>query len=246
MRSSRLLFATLTLLTSLPAAVCAQAPTGDPPVAMAQEPPALSGDTLAPRRGPSFSSRLLTAAGGAAVGAGLGFFASQLVRGDWDEGQGGGGVNRGAWAAIGGGLGFTLGFRYPLGVASGSPEAPSGLPVGRARLGADEIRGAGVSNALEAIRTLRPEWLSLRGTQVWRQAAPGSASDPRAAPEDLGALDANPLPVYLDNQPLGDLSALSSVNAHDIGAIYFLNASQATLRWGGGHGRGAILIITAG
>ena len=62
----------------------------------------------------------------------------------------------------------------------------------------------------------------------------------------MGALDDSPLPVYLDDQPLGDLSTLTSVNAHDIGAVYYLDAARATLRWGSGHGRGAILVIMAG
>jgi hypothetical protein len=143
-------------------------------------------------------------------------------------------------------VGFALGLGFPIGRGGAAPTGRGGLPTGRWRLGGDEIRGSGVTNAFEAIRILRPDWLSLRGTQVWRQATPGANGDKYAPPADVGTLDANPLPVYLDEQPLGDLSTLASVNAHDVGAIYFLDAAQATVRWGSGHGRGAILVITAG
>jgi len=197
---------------------------------------------------PQLSARLLSAAGAAAIGAGLGFFASQIAQGDWDENAGGHRVDRTLWAAVGGGLGLAVGFRFPLGGA-GVPSGPGrALPQGRLRLGADEIRQARVTNAYEAVKILRPEWLTLRGTQVWRQAAPGSTgSDPaRSQPADVAPLDGNPLPVYLDDQPLGSIDALTTVPAEHIGAIYFLDVSQATVRWGGGHGRGAILVVTAG
>ena len=52
--------------------------------------------------------------------------------------------------------------------------------------------------------------------------------------------------VYLENQALGSLDELKMVGTENIETIYFLNASQATLRWGAGHGRGAILIILRG
>jgi hypothetical protein len=236
------------LLALLPQTATAQ---GKQPTAAGPSIPAwvraAPADTVA-MESPQLSARLLTAAGAAAIGAGLGFFASQVARGDWDEGPGGSRVDRGLWAAVGGGLGFAVGLRFPLGGA-GAPSVPRNvLPQGRFRLGADEIRDAGVPTAYEAIKLLRPEWLTLRGTQVWRQAAPGTTgSDPaRAAPTDMAPLDGNPLPVYLDDQPLGSIDALTTVTAEHVGAIYFLDASQATVRWGAGHGRGAILVVTAG
>jgi len=206
-----------------------------------------TGDTGAVES-PELSARLLSAAGGAAIGAGLGFFASQLARGDWDEGPGGGRIDRTLWATVGGGLGLAVGLRFPLGGGGAPSVQRDALPQGRARLGGAEVRSARVTNAYEAIKLLRPEWLTLRGTQVWRQAAPGSTgSDPvRSPPSDVAPLDGNPLPVYLDGQPLGSLAALTTVATEHIGAIYFLDASQATVRWGAGHGRGAILVVTAG
>jgi hypothetical protein len=181
----------------------------------------------------SLGARLLTATGAAAVGAGLGFFASQLARGDWEDGPGGRPIDRPLWAAIGGGVGFAVGFRFPL-ARMGKPATKSRLPSGRDRLGADEILRAKVVNAFEAVRLLRPEWLVLRGNQTWN------------VPSDRVPGNAGPLRIYLQSQLLGGVESLRSIAAQDIAAIYFLDAGEATHRWGAGHPQGAVLVVMAG
>jgi hypothetical protein len=179
-------------------------------------------------------ARLLTAAGAAVVGAGLGFFASQLARGDWEDGPGDRSIDRPLWAAVGGGVGFAVGFGLPLG-RGGTPVRPGGgLPSGRSRLGADEIRASDLSNAYEAVRSLRPEWLVLRGSTTWREGSPIDVSE------------GSPLRVYLESQLLGGIDALRDLFARDVGAIYFLDAAHATQRWGAGHPQGALLVVLAG
>ncbi len=179
-------------------------------------------------------ARLLTATGAAVIGAGLGFFASQLARGDWQDGPGGRKIDRPLWAAIGGGVGFAIGFRFPLG-RMGVPAERSALPSGRDRLGADEIQSAKVVTGYEAVQLLRPEWLVLRGQQTLRPPPDGDFSD--GGPQ---------LRVYVDSNLLGGIDALRTIHAQDIGAVYFLDAGEATLRWGAGHPQGAILVILAG
>ena len=178
-------------------------------------------------------ARLLTATGAGVIGAGLGFFASQLARGDWQDGPGGRKIDRALWAAVGGGVGFALGFRFPL-ARMGVPAVRGGLPSGRDRLGADEILDANVVNAYDAVRVLRPEWLVLRGQQTLDL-------PPRNEPTE-----GSPLRVYLDAHLLGGVDALRTIPAHEVGAVYFLDAGEATLRWGAGHPQGAILVILAG
>ena len=56
--------------------------------------------------GPQWHHRVLTAFGAAALGAGIGYFASQLARGDWDDGPGQPKLNRPVWAAVGGSVGL--------------------------------------------------------------------------------------------------------------------------------------------
>ncbi len=134
----------------------APSPLGDRP-----EPPADSLQESFPLR-----ARLLTGTGAAVLGAGLGFFASQVARGDWEDGPGGHPIDRPLWAAIGGGVGFAVGFRFPLARMGVGAERRDALPTGRSRLGAKEILDAKVVNAYEAVRLLRPEWFVLRGHQT--------------------------------------------------------------------------------
>jgi hypothetical protein len=92
----------------------------------------------------------------------------------------------------------------------------------------EEITSAGVSNAYELIQRLRPAWLRSRGTS----SVNGSA----------GGGDA-PL-VYMDASQLGDLSTLNSVSIQSIRQIQFLNATDATQRFGTNLTGGAIVITS--
>jgi hypothetical protein len=170
--------------------------------------------------------RILTALSGAALGAGVGFFASQVVRGDWDDGAGG--VDRPTWAAVGGSLGFAIGLSFPVAGQAQRPDVSRTLPRGRFVIGADELQRTGVKSAAEAVQLLRPEWLRERGTHI------------------LGEGPNETIQVYLDDVRLGGLRFLSDVAAATVRSIHFLDAAAATLRWGAGHSHGVILIIAEG
>lgn len=81
-------------------------------------------------------------------------------------------------------------------------------------------------NAFQALRRLRPQWLSTRGQSV------------------LLAPDREAVVVYLDGVLLGNPNTLRRVPVRTVGEIRHLSASQATLRLGGGHPAGAILVTT--
>jgi hypothetical protein len=180
------------------------------------------------RRDAAWHSRLLTAIGGAALGAGVGFFTSQVVRGDWEEERGRNEVDRSAWAAVAGSIGFAVGFTFPLGGRPAEPGAVSGLPGGRKAIDAGEIEGRGLSNAYDAVQLLRPEWLNERGVHV------------------IGEVPEETTEVYLDDVRLGGTSSLREVGVHIIRSMHYFDAAAATLRWGSGHSHGVILIIARG
>lgn len=222
MRISIILIVAVLCHASAGAAVAAAQSRGDSHVAHAVAPDATSAPPAA------WHSRVLSALGGAALGAGVGFFASQVFTGDWDE-EPGHEVDRPVWAAVGGSIGFALGFTIPLGRGREPAPAPlRGLRGGRAAITAEEMRGRGVRNALDAVQLLRPEWLTDRGYHVI-----GEEADER-------------IRVYLDDVRLGGIPSLRDVSIERIGSLHFLDAGAATARWGAGHSHGAILIIAAG
>ena len=130
--------------------------------------------------GPGWKERILTAVGGALVGAGVGFFASQVAVSDWDEEGSRQRVSRSTWAVVGGGSGFMLGFSLPITGQAPGPRTP--LPGSdRFIITGDQIREASLGNAMEAVRFFHPEWL--------RQQRPDSFAD--HTPDNIQ--------VYLDN-----------------------------------------------
>lgn len=91
---------------------------------------------------------------------------------------------------------------------------------------ADEIDRANASNAYEIVERLRPAFLRTRGAESLQNPAP-------------------PTPIiYLDGMRYGTLQTLASVPAIGIVSIQYLNAIDATQRFGFGNEGGAILITT--
>jgi hypothetical protein len=185
-------------------------------------------DFASMRAGTPWYHRVLSAMGGAAIGAGVGFFASQVVHGDWDDRPGASTVARPVWAAVGGSLGFAFGLSFPVGGRGVKAEPTAGLPGGRKALNASELTRTGVNNAYEAIRLRRPEWLIERGTHI------------------IGESPNETIEVYVDDVRLGGIDTLREVDANTIHSMHFFDAGAATLRWGSGHSHGVILVIVEG
>jgi hypothetical protein len=173
----------------------------------------------------AWQHRVLTALGGAVLGAGVGFFASQVVIGDWDEETGKRTIDRPVWAAVGGSVGFALGFSFPFsGKGAAGPPVRSEQPA-HVQIGAAELGRISARDAYEAVRLLRPQWLNERGTHVFGE-----------TPDEV-------IRVYLDGNHLGGVAALRLISATTIASIQFIDAAAASLRWGAGHSHGAILVI---
>ncbi len=105
------------------------------------------------------------------------------------------------------------------GAGPGQPGTPRPNPD---VITAEEIADAHVQNALEAVRKLRPRFLLTQG----------------------GTTSAHDVQVMVDEVPRGTASALGSVNAADVAEIRYLDASEATMRYGTGYSGGLILVTT--
>ena len=89
-----------------------------------------------------------------------------------------------------------------------------------------EIDAVRYTNAFEVVEALRPQWLRTRGRTSFR------------AQESVK--------VYLDDSLLGDPLQLRQITTRSISSIRFMDANEATTRWGLDHGHGAIIVLTRG
>ncbi len=234
----------------LPSLLCASVLCAGPSVGelSAQAPPATQSalaqaELLSPppdldsSDGPSWTSRFWNALGGAALGAGVGYFASQLASGDWDDGE----INqhRQDWAVVGGSIGLATGFSFPF-FGRGASFRPTISSSPRTLITAQEVRDAAANTAYEVVRLLRPNWLNT-GSRGMIADITCRASDPVCEP-----IQVDEMKVYLDGHRLGGGSTLMEINAKNIESIRFFNPAQAVARWGAGNGQGAILVNTIG
>ena len=105
-----------------------------------------------------------------------------------------------------------------------NPTKTKGVRYSRNYISSEEIRKNLASSAYELIRRLRPHWLSGRGSMSIR------------FPET-----AYPV-VYVNSNRHGDIASLSWITPDHITEIRFLNAGDASNRFGLDHAGGAILI----
>jgi len=86
----------------------------------------------------------------------------------------------------------------------------------------EQIQNVNVSTAMEVIERLRPEYVRGRG----RTSFDGPDTQ---------------LPVvYVDGVRAGGVDALRNISAHDVREIRYVNATDATTRYGTGHTGGVI------
>jgi len=110
--------------------------------------------------------------------------------------------------------------------ACAGPKSRHVAPKDRNLITADEIARANASNAYEIVERLRPAFLRTRGAESLQNPTP-------------------PTPIiYLDGMRYGTLQTLASVPAIGILSIQYMNAIDATQRYGFGHEGGALLITT--
>jgi TonB-dependent receptor-like protein len=99
-------------------------------------------------------------------------------------------------------------------------------PRNRNLITADEIAKSNASNAYEAVERLRPSFLQTRGPQSIQNTTPPTPN------------------VYVDGMRYGTVQSLQSLPALSIIKIEYMNALDATQRFGIGNDGGAILVTT--
>ena len=90
---------------------------------------------------------------------------------------------------------------------------------------ADELATIDAQTALQAVQRLRPNFLQTRG---------GASMSITQGPVNIV--------VYVDQTRMGGVSTLSQIPVTEIKEIRYLNATDATQRYGTGHGAGAIIV----
>jgi hypothetical protein len=110
--------------------------------------------------------------------------------------------------------------------ASGASQSSSSHRGSSDRITQDELATIDVQNALQAVQRLRPSFLQNRG---------GAASSITQGPQDVV--------VYVDQTKMGGPSTLAQIPITDVKEIQHLNGTDATQRYGTGHGSGVIIVI---
>jgi hypothetical protein len=114
----------------------------------------------------------------------------------------------------------------PSGAAGASQPSTSRSRGTPDRITAEELATIDVQNALQAVQRLRPSFLQNRG---------GASSSITQGPVDVV--------VYVDQTRMGGPNTLSQIPITDVKEIVHLSGSDATQRYGTGHGSGAIIVI---
>lgn len=111
------------------------------------------------------------------------------------------------------------------GAACASAPGQSRSEGGRGDITRDELEATSVDDAMEAVSLLRPHWLRAR---------------PSRTPND-------PIPVVgvvIDNIARATRDDLAQLPIGQVERISFMNAADATIRFGTGHTGGAIIVTT--
>jgi hypothetical protein len=113
------------------------------------------------------------------------------------------------------------------GCATLGSEGREGRPGNLNELTREEIRSTQHNNLFDVVQALRPTWLQQRG-QI-------SVSDPTAGQ----------VRIYLNDVQMGGAAQLQHINVLDVTSIRYLDAAQASARFGiRQRGGGAILVRT--
>jgi TonB-dependent Receptor Plug Domain len=115
---------------------------------------------------------------------------------------------------------LTLGICILAGCASGGGAAGGSFDV----LTGDQIRETKAANLWDALTALRPQWLRARGSS---SLVAGMSNEPV---------------VYVQGIRYGEPRSLQSMNVDQVRRVEFLNARDATTRFGTNHSGGALMV----
>lgn len=179
--------------------------------------------------------------GGALVGGWLGFVGSQVVKGDWEKDSNGSLRNHRTLLTAAGALAGVVGSRL---IGHTRPPRDAIRPGPRQRsdrlLTREEIAESEARDAYELISGRRPQWLVERGVHSHTEADQGygRSEEFRVKP------GADKIMVYLDDIRVGGVPELKQFSTNLLTSARFLDAREATYRYGSGHTHGAIVLST--
>jgi hypothetical protein len=108
--------------------------------------------------------------------------------------------------------------------ACGASRTTARSHVDQSVLTQEQLEERHFENLLEAVQTLRANWLNDRGP------------DSFVAPSHIW--------VYVDNTRFGGVQTLAQLGTRNISLVRKLNGVDATARWGIGHSAGVIAVMT--
>lgn len=234
--AARLAAVEQTASQSLPAPAAIDAP------ALAT-PPRLEALEARRMQGRSITRSVLHTVGGAFVGAFVGYFTSQVVRSDWDKKTDAEVTGHRTSYALGGAVAGSLG-----GLLIGTRTSSQGVVAVPIRTAAQEIitqeqiAASGFGNVYELVQALHPEWLRTRGVKSMTEGARGSGGGTTMSVQYTPGMAA--ILVYLDNARMGNIESLRQLPTANVGAVRFLDSTEATYKWGIGHQHGVIWVTT--
>lgn len=88
----------------------------------------------------------------------------------------------------------------------------------------EDLDASTASNALELIRSLRPEWLVIR--------------------DEWSITEPNDLVIYVNSARMGGRASLQEIPLGGVESVRYFESRDAYQRWGWGHAHGVILIST--
>jgi hypothetical protein len=126
------------------------------------------------------------------------------------------------------------------GCAGGGSSATSGSPRPVTRnsnlITQQEIAQGQYSTALDIVQSLRPEMMRTRASTLSNPSTRTGISAETASSINVV--------VFSDDTRLGEVGSLASIPAGTVQEIRYINARDATTRWGTGYGSGVIQVIT--
>ncbi len=109
-------------------------------------------------------------------------------------------------------------------IASLGCHVPQIAPLDPERLSREEIVKEHFTNVYDAVASLRSGWLTVRGTDSFREASQ--------------------VWIYYDQTRLGSVDEMRSVLVSSVASLRHYNGVDATMRWGVGHSAGVIQILS--
>jgi len=206
------------------------------------------------RRSASRNGSAVAVLGGAVIGAGVGFLASQVAWSDWDKSSDSEFKSRRLSLTLGGSaLGALTGLVLGGKMDGGNPAMPTGrvpLASRTSVITEEEVRASTALSVYQLVQELRPLWLRREGASGHTNPVPvteGPPSDHPSAGTAAPVSSTNDDPgvrVYVERGFVGDIFSLRQLAVADVTSLEFLDVATATYRLGQGNTSGAIVVHT--